>query len=133
MAASLTQALESTLQRHGERLVELEANLLSRNHALLEGLNNLADTLHATGREHQLALARLTDSLGMQIEMLAKVQAGETQLVRLQEALSQNLGILANANTLDQAVQSMTAAIHLLTTRVSPQQQPLRVVGHHAA
>ncbi len=133
MAASLQQALESTLQRHGERLVELEANLLTRNHALLEGLNNLADTLHATGREHQLALARLTDSLGMQIEMLAKVQASEAQLVRLQEALSQNLGILANANTLDQAVQSMTAAIHLLTTRVSPQQQPLRVVGHHAA
>ena len=132
MAAALHQALESTLQRHGERLAVLESNLLSRNQALLEGLNNLADTLHATGREHQLTLTRLTDTLGMQIEMLVKVQANEGQLLRLQESLNQNLGILANANTLDQAVQSMTAAIHLLTTRVSPQ-QPLRVVGHNAA
>jgi hypothetical protein len=40
----------------------------------------------------------------------------------LQESLNQNLGLLANSATFKQAVESLTAAISLLTTRVQPTQ-----------
>ncbi len=132
MTTALQQALEYALTRYGQRLAELEEHLLKRNQALLDGLNQLAGTLQTTGREQQLALARLTDALGMQIQTLAQVQTGEEKLVRLQEALSQNLEVLASTGTFEQAVQSLTAAIHLLTSRAGPATSP-RVAPREAA
>jgi hypothetical protein len=111
LAASLQQALDSSLTRFGQRMVETEKKLLERQQA------------------HQLALARLTDAIGLSVEMISKTQTNETQLVKLQETLSQNLALLANSATFEQAVESLTAAIHLLTTRVNPTPQPgLRIV-----
>jgi len=52
---------------------------------------------------------------------LTRVQEGEKQLIRLQEVLSQNLAALAGAGAFEQAVNSLTAAIHLLTARAGPQ------------
>jgi hypothetical protein len=117
MTTALQQALEYALTRYGQRLGELEEALLKRNQALLDGLNQLAAALQETGREQQLALGRLTDTLGMQIQMLAQVQTGEEKLLRLQQTLSQNLEVVSSAGTFEQAVSSLTAAIHLLTTR----------------
>ncbi len=51
------------------------------------------------------------------LEALAKVQEGEKQLLRLQELLNQNLSTLAGTGAFEQAVNSLTAAIHLLTAR----------------
>jgi hypothetical protein len=98
-------------------LAEMEEHLIQRNQGLLDSLNQLATTLRDAGREQQLSLARLTDTLGMQIQTLAQVQSGEEKLVRLQDALSQNLEVLASTGTFEQAVSSLTAAIHLLTSR----------------
>jgi biopolymer transport protein ExbB/TolQ len=120
---ALQQALETALTRFGQRIVETEKKLHERHQAVLEGLSKLAVTLKDTGRDHQLALARLTDAIGLSVEMITKMQLGEAQLVRLQESLSQNLALLANSATFEQAVESLTAAIHLLTTRVNPSQQ----------
>jgi biopolymer transport protein ExbB/TolQ len=117
MTAALQQALEYALTRYGQRLAELEEQLLKRNQALLDSLNLLAGVLRETGREQQLALAQLTDTLGMQMTMLAKVQSGGEQLARMQQGLAQNLEVLAGAGAFEQAVQSLTAAIHLLTSR----------------
>jgi hypothetical protein len=123
MATAIGQALEFALTRYGKRLAELEEALLGRNKALLDSVTQLAGALRESGREHQVTLARLTDTLGAQIQALAKVQSGETELMRLQELLAQNLSLLAGANTFEQAVQSLTAAVHMLTARagaVSP-------------
>ena len=46
------------------------------------------------------------------------MQEGEANLIRLQETLHLNLDALANTGTFEEAVQSLTAAIHLMTTRV---------------
>ena len=73
-----------------------------------------------------MALARLTDAIGMSAQMMAKMQTGEEQLLRLQESLNQNLALLANSATFEQAVESLTAAIILLTTRVQPPQSLAR-------
>jgi hypothetical protein len=117
MAAAIGQALEFALTRYGKRLAELEESLLTRNQALLDSVSQLAAALRETGREHQLSLARLTDALGAQVEALARVQTGEAELQRVQELLAQNLALLAGANTFEQAVQSLTAAVHMLTAR----------------
>jgi len=120
LVAALQQALENALTRFGQRMVETEKKLLERQQSVLEALAKLATTLKDTGRDHQLALARLTDAIGLAVEMISKSQASETELIRMQETLSQNLVLLANSTTFEQAVESLTAAIHLLTSRVNP-------------
>ena len=100
LSAGLHEALETTLARHTQRLVQLEEKLLGRNQALVQGM------------------AQVAQALVTQSETLARLQEGEIHLVRLQETLNQNLATLAGTGTFEEAVQSLTAAIHLLTTRV---------------
>jgi hypothetical protein len=119
----LVQALDGALTRFGQRIVDTEKKLLERHQGLLDGLAKLAAAMNEHGRNHQAALARLTDAINLSVEMIANVHSSETQLIRLQEALNQNLGLLANSATFKQAVESLTAAIALLTTRVSPSPQ----------
>ena len=66
----------------------------------------------------------LEDPTAAQTEALVHLQEGETQLVRLQERLQQNLETLADAGTFQQAVHSLTAAIHLMTSQVGTQRRP---------
>jgi hypothetical protein len=122
LVMALQQALEAALTRFGQRIVETEKKLLDRQYAVLDGLSKLAGALTESGRDHQHSLARLTDAIGLSVERIAKAQASEAQMVRMQESLSQNLALLANSATFEQAVESLTAAIHLLTTRVHPTQ-----------
>jgi len=120
-AAAFQQALDASLTRFGQRMVETEKKLLERQQVLLDNVAKLASTIKDNGQSHQMAVARLTDAIGFSVEMITKMQASETQLLRLQETLNQNLSLLANSATFEQAVESLTAAIHLLTTRVKPE------------
>jgi len=52
-----------------------------------------------------------------QAAVLAKLQEGETNLVHLQAVLHQNLAAIAGATDFEQAVHSLTAAVHMLTAR----------------
>jgi len=52
--------------------------------------------------------------------VLGRLTEGEKHLTQLQAALNQNLAALAGAGAFEQAVHSLTAAIHLLTARVTP-------------
>ncbi len=137
LATAIGQALEFALTRYGKRLAELEEALLTRNKALLDSVSQLAHALRDTGREHQLTLARLTDGVGAQVEALTRVQSGGAELQRVQELLAQNLSVLASTNTFEQAVQSLTAAVHMLTVRTNTVPQAptpaLRVVRKDAA
>ncbi|MBI2808388.1 MAG: MotA/TolQ/ExbB proton channel family protein [Planctomycetes bacterium] len=121
-AAAMQQALDASLTRFGQRIAETEKKLLERHQAVLDGLASVVVALQETGREHQAAVARLTDAINLSVEMLAKLQSNEAHLLRLQDALNQNLGLLANSATFEQAVESLTAAIHLLSSRVNPSQ-----------
>jgi hypothetical protein len=120
LSASLQVGIEASLTRFGQRIVETEKKLLERHHALIEMIAKLAAGMNDSSQNHQVALSRLTDAIGLSVEMITKVQSNEAQLNRLQESLSQNLALLANSATFEQAVESLTAAIHLLTTRVNP-------------
>jgi hypothetical protein len=119
VAAALEQALERTLDSHARRLAALEERTAGQAAALLERLDALAATVQHTAREQQASLAELVRALAGQTEALALLNAEGGQLVRLQEALGQNLAALAGAGAFDQAVSSLTAAIHLLTGRLA--------------
>jgi hypothetical protein len=104
LTAGLDMALEKTMEAHAHRLGELQKQATGPTAALAEKLG---------------ALAKTTDALTKQAEMLGRLQEGERQLVQLQQLLQQNLASLADAGAFHQAVHSLTAAIHLMTAQVA--------------
>lgn len=117
LRGALETALDRTLASHQQRLLELEKQALERSRALHEGLTALATVLRDTGREHQAALAQVMERLTIQGEALARLHEDEGQLNRLQDSLQRNLSALASAGTFEQAIESLTGAVHLLTAR----------------
>jgi len=93
LGAAIAGALETTLSRHQRQMVELDEKFLQRTRAVMESLGQIAATF-------------------------ARLQQGEAQVIHLQETMQQNLNALASSGTFEEAVQSLTAAIHLMTTRV---------------
>lgn len=102
MRQALEQSLSATLTKHSQLLRQSEEQFVARTKEVLDGLTTTAANLR------------------LQTAALTQVQENEAQLLRLQEALNNNLAAVANTGAFDQAVQSLTAAIHLLTTRVGP-------------
>src|SRR5260370_42453363 len=80
-------------------------------------MSALGNAIRETGRERRDSMSKLSACLSGPMETLAKVQEGEKHLIRLQEVLNQNLSALSGAGAFEQAVNSLTAAIHLLTAR----------------
>jgi len=117
---SLEAMLERTLETHVKRLAGLEKQVVEQSAGLLEQLGGMAAALRDTGREHQAQLSQVMQNAAAQAEAIAHLQGTETQLVRAQEVLAQNLSTLAGAGSFEQAVHSLTAAIHMLTSRSVP-------------
>lgn len=119
LTAALESALERTLETHSRRLAALEQKVLDRSVEWTDRLAGLATAVRETAREQQTSLAQISHELANLLEALARVQDDDKQLRRLQETLNQNLTTLAGAGTFEQAVHSLTAAIHLLTARAA--------------
>lgn len=116
---ALEAALERTLETHTRRLAAMEKQALEQSGSLTERLGTLAAALRDGGREQQAALTQVAQMVTNQVEALGRLQEGEQHLLRLQETLNHNLESLAGAGSFEQAVHSLTAAIHLLTTRAA--------------
>jgi biopolymer transport protein ExbB/TolQ len=129
LTASLEAALERTLETHARRLAALEKQLVEQSTGLVERLGALAETVRETGREQLAALVQAAQGMASQTEILSRLQDNENQLLRLQEALNQNLASLAGAGAFEDAVQSLVAAIHLLTARGGPGQPAVSDAG----
>jgi biopolymer transport protein ExbB/TolQ len=99
LAAALEQALEKTLRTHEQRLAALEKQSAEQGAQLLG------------------QMARVAEGVSAAAEALARLQEGEKGLAHLQGLLQQNLAALAGAGSFDQAVHTLTAAVHLLTAR----------------
>jgi hypothetical protein len=119
LAGALEKALERTLQTHSQRLGSMEKQAVEHSARLFEQLSSLASVVRESGRDQQMALARAGESLAAQVATLGGLQKGEKHLIQLQAGLQQNLATLAGAGTFEQAVHSLTAAIHLLTARAT--------------
>lgn len=119
LTAALEKALNRTLEVHTGRLAAWEQQTVQLGAGMVNKLAAQASAVCESGREQQAAVAKLVQGVAGQAQHLARLQDGEKQLLRLQEALGQNLAALAGAGTFEQAVHSLTAAIHLLTTRAT--------------
>jgi hypothetical protein len=118
VTAALEAAIDRTLESHARRLAELEETSAHQVAPLLERVAALAAAVRDSGRDQQKALTELAQAVASQTEALARLDAGSNQLVRLQETLNHNLATLAGAGAFEQAVSSLSAAIHLLTSRL---------------
>jgi biopolymer transport protein ExbB/TolQ len=101
LAAALEQALEKTLRTHEQRLAALEKQAAEQGAQLLG------------------QMARVAEGVSAAAGALARLQEGEKGLAHLQGLLQQNLAALAGAGSFEQAVHTLTAAIHLLTARAA--------------
>ncbi|HEY7308434.1 MAG TPA: MotA/TolQ/ExbB proton channel family protein [Gemmataceae bacterium] len=117
MAGALEAAIKGTLQTHSQLLAALEKKSVEQSARLFEQLGALASVVRQYGHDQQAALARVGESLAAQVEALGGLQQGEQHLLQLQAGLQQNLAALAGAGTFEQALHSLTAAIHLLTAK----------------
>ena len=92
---------------------------MERTASILEELHGLAAAIRDTGREQQETLRRVADGIAGQADVMGKLQRDATDLVHLQAVLHQNLAALASASNFEEAVHSLTAAVHMLTARAS--------------
>lgn len=112
-----TRAIEDALTKTQEtflgRLATMEKKSLESSGPLVEKLATLSKSLG----EQQSASRALADGLDRQTQELVRLQDNENHLLHLQATLSQNLDLLASTGAFEQAIHSLTAAIHLLTAR----------------
>jgi hypothetical protein len=85
---------------------------------LLQQLVTVANAVRDTGEKQQAALIRVAEGVAGQASVLGRLQEDSAHLVNLQAVLHQNLAALASASSFEEAVHSLTAAVHLLTMRV---------------
>jgi hypothetical protein len=119
LMAALEGALEKTLEAHTRRLAALEKQAVEGGSRAVEQVAAQARAICDAGRDQQATMSKLVQSVAVHAQSLARIQEGEKQLLQLQQTLNQNLATLAGAATFEQAVHSLTAAIHLLTSRAS--------------
>jgi hypothetical protein len=125
-AAALEAALERAVKGHAEQAARLHKEAAAGSAQLLAQLNGLAEAVRQAGREQQTALLQVADRVAAQARTLGDLQAGERDLLRLEEALHRNLSALAGAQAFEQTLHSLTAAVHLLTARVPADTRPAR-------
>jgi hypothetical protein len=118
--AAVQSALDRTLAVHAERLAATEKQVADRCNTILEQLTTLATAVNAVGRDHHAQLSEVCDRLAQQVGAAARLQQDGQELRLLQESLNQNLASLAETGRFEEAMHSLTAAIHLLTARAAP-------------
>ncbi len=113
LTRSLETAMDRALTVHQQRLLAMQQEMEQQTIGSLEPLSNLTESM----RQHQETLQPLTEATQALAGVLAQMQKQEGQLARLQLLLQQNLASLSSTGSFEQAVHSLTAAIHLLTAR----------------
>jgi biopolymer transport protein ExbB/TolQ len=119
IAQGLAEALDRTLDSHAKRLTEQEQHSHQAAAQILERLHQVSTALTGSLQQQQAALAQLMQKVTEQTATLSRLAEGGSQLAQVQQVLQQNLSVLAGAGSFDQAVSSLTAAIHLLTARAA--------------
>jgi biopolymer transport protein ExbB/TolQ len=113
----LEKAMAKTLAAHSQQLQAQGKQTAQECSLLVEKLTALAAAVHSAGKEQQAGLAEVAHGIAGQLQALAQLQEEEKHLRRQQELLTQNLAALAGVGTFEEALHSLTAAIHLLTAR----------------
>lgn len=112
LETALVTAMSRSLKSHAEELARNEVVLAERNH---EHWNHVNAGLQEAAR----STSALEESVERQVLVLQKTVEATGQVARLEEALNRNLASLSRANQLEQISTSLSAAINLLSGRIS--------------
>jgi hypothetical protein len=115
LTSALAIALDRTLTSHQQRLAALERQTQGQTTEVMGALATLAERVGA----QQAALVPVANGMQVLGRALAGIKEGEGQLLALQQTLVQNLAVLSASGSFEEAVHSLTAAIHLLTARAA--------------
>jgi biopolymer transport protein ExbB/TolQ len=110
--AALLGALEKSLQTHASELAKLERDASERAARRWEQLQTALSDNARVMRAQQEEMMR-------QSELLAQVIKATGDVKTLETALNQNLHALAGAQNFEDTVMSLSAAVNLLSSRVS--------------
>lgn len=111
MEASLATAMQRSLDAHHENLLQVA------QHAG-ESAGAQWAQWQRTAEESLRQLQSQQAEVGRQSEILLKVLDATGQVISLENALNQNLRALAGAKNFEDTVMTLSAAIHLLSTRL---------------
>ena len=109
---SFAQAMAGSLKSHAEQLTQAENIASDRNRQLSRDFQQVLGELTG-GLQNQHA------EMAKQSEVLQKAVQATGDVIRLEQALNQNLKSLAGAKNFEDTVMSLAAAIHLLNSRLS--------------
>jgi hypothetical protein len=119
MSGALMDVIQQSAQAHTDRLAELEKHAISQVSKSIDKMSAQAAAVFASAREQQTAMTALLQTLAQQAQGVARLQEWEKELIGVQQSLSQNLQALTASGAFQEAVHSLTAAIHLLTSRAN--------------
>ncbi len=113
LETALSRALQSSAQCHREQLESAEAQSRDERRAI-------------AGQLQKAANAGLTQQqeINKQAELMLSVAQATEQILKLENALNHNLSALNNSRDFDKTIHSLTAAISLLNSRMSPSTPP---------
>lgn len=111
LQSALAAALDETLARHAQRMAKIEQDTADQRQHRLEqwqvALSENARVMHAQQKE-----------LIRQGEIMASAVQATGDVIKLEQALNDNLQSLSGAKNFEDTVMSLSAAIHLLNSRL---------------
>ncbi|NOX55062.1 MAG: hypothetical protein GXP27_11625 [Planctomycetes bacterium] len=112
--------MQTTVQAHAESVHSTQEELLNAVRAVSGELKAALGSWQNDVKENNRGLRDLHAELRSQAEALLAISQEAGRLNRLQAALAENLQLVRAADTLEQTLHSLNAAVHLLTARTSP-------------
>ena len=107
----LVEAVSTAASDHSSKMMQAEIEASERAGAYWTQVQKSIQDSAEQLRTQQAEMAR-------QNELLLKVVEGSNQITRLEESLNQNLSALAGSKNFEDTVMSLSAAIHLLSSRL---------------
>jgi len=109
LKTSLASALHDSLGYHAKSLAQAESELLAQT-------NTTARQFTESISKGTAGLLALREETVRQTEAVRDVLGTNSQLLRLEERLHENLSVLAQIGNFEETVNSLAAAIHLLNS-----------------
>ncbi len=117
---TLAVGIQQMGQQLSEHLLDSQSAFERRQLALAESMSVQVSLWQDRLEGATNAIERQITTLTQQGELLAQVVENEDHLARLQERLTDNLEAVRAAATFEETLHQLTAAVHMLTTRVRP-------------
>lgn len=128
VAAGLKQAAQMQTESFGQQVEELWSHMhaeatqmrneqRTQSEQSIQLLTGAIETWHSDLTSATQAIAGQLQELQRQGEMLAALTEQESQLVRLQSTLQENLQAVRAVEAFEETMHSLNAAVHLLTVR----------------